>query len=208
MFKNLKFQSCLNCGSIFINSSLFCSPCVELLISSFKSKSLKQIHRFPVQPLLIWPPGKSDSLSQLILSLKDSPINAWEFYAKNFYANNNDSLNTKELVFISHKSHSGKLHAWNWAESLSRIFGGQHIEALELVKNTAAQKTLSVSQRENRVMRPLVEISSLTDQNIVFVDDVVTTGFTALAAYKALNQPKNYQVWCLAWRPASSIAAR
>jgi predicted amidophosphoribosyltransferase len=36
---------------------------------------------------------------------------------------------------------------------------------------------------------------------IIFIDDVVTTGSTVEAAWKALHRPENFEVWCVAFQP-------
>lgn len=39
---------------------------------------------------------------------------------------------------------------------------------------------------------------------IIFIDDVVTTGSTARAAWKALGCPDFFEVWCIAFQPKST----
>jgi predicted amidophosphoribosyltransferase len=61
------------------------------------------------------------------------------------------------------------------------------------------QRRRNKKQRREREFRSLENISG--ERNPwVFVDDVFTTGATALAAWKALDRPEDFQVWTLIYR--------
>ena len=47
-------------------------------------------------------------------------------------------------------------------------------------------------------------LSFLKRKALVFVDDVLTTGSTARAAFQALDKPENFFVFTLVWRRARS----
>lgn len=202
----ISFYSCLNCGSFQVQNHQLCWPCTNLL-QPLQTKKIYYAQDLLILPLYVWPPGLSDTLSRLILNLKIAPVTSWQYYAKQFCSSRYQNLKQRPITFVTHKSHSGGKHAQNWAESFRQILGGHHYDALEFNELTQSQKSLSKISRSTRVFKKCVDISWPQESEIVFIDDVVTTGYTALAAYKALNQPRNFQVWCLAWRPPSTVAA-
>ena len=65
------------------------------------------------------------------------------------------------------------------------------------------QKTKSLFERKRRRMslREDFSVPWTKKTALIFVDDVVTTGETAHAAYRALEQPKNFEILSLCYRP-------
>jgi len=202
-----EFNSCLNCGSFFVDAHLLCRPCSYLFLQTLKSRKTQWVEQIPVHSLLTWPPGTSDALSHLILRLKTARPEAWRFYAQHFFLHWADSLSiSKSTIFVSVESRSGNLHAQNWGQALSDFFHRPHENVLSLEGDLQSQKTLSLLRRRGRKMISRVDFSRLQGHQLIFVDDVVTSGSTALAAYRALKEPKDFQVWSLVWRSVSSIA--
>lgn len=62
------------------------------------------------------------------------------------------------------------------------------------------QKRKSAKDRFRRQfkLKPGIRVKGA---RIVFVDDLITSGATALAAYRALNSPVDFEVWTIARRP-------
>lgn len=94
-------------------------------------------------------------------------------------------------------------HAFKLAEALSFYFGGELKELLSRKKSDSAQKSKS------RKKRSLIQMESKAlipkDKLLVFVDDVLTTGSTARAAFQALNKPQDFFIFTLVWkRPAQN----
>lgn len=88
-------------------------------------------------------------------------------------------------------------HAFKLAEALSFYFGGKLKELLSRKNSCKAQKSKSKQKRS------LIQMESKTfpkDETFVFVDDVLTTGSTARAAFQALNKPQNFFVFTLVWK--------
>jgi predicted amidophosphoribosyltransferase len=88
-------------------------------------------------------------------------------------------------------------HAFLFAQMLHRYTGWPMKSCLQ--KGTrVAQKHLDKWQRQSVEITADEKISD--GQAVIFVDDVVTTGATAKAAYLALGRPKNFFVIALASR--------
>jgi predicted amidophosphoribosyltransferase len=73
--------------------------------------------------------------------------------------------------------------------------------------NRKSQKSQDLAERAEcrfqlRVDRQTVQdLLASSPGPIVFVDDVITSGATAMAAYMALEDPSRFEVWTLANRP-------
>ncbi len=167
----------------------------------FTNLSEVKIENIKIKSLFRWPPGESDVLSALVLQMKEESSQNWNIWVTEFINNlSGNSHSAKKTVLVSSESASGKKHAQHWGNALSKYLGYPHICALKPQKGTANQKELSRLQRTQRVFDLNVEFSKPSNTRIIFVDDVVTTGQTALAAYNALKKPSNFEVWCLIYR--------
>jgi predicted amidophosphoribosyltransferase len=55
------------------------------------------------------------------------------------------------------------------------------------------------SKRERKAVSMLCEMD-FSSKYVIFIDDIVTTGATALSARQAIGACKGFEVWCLAHR--------
>ncbi len=87
-----------------------------------------------------------------------------------------------------------KDHGWELATAFSTIYGGQLHGLKRLTsKKQALLSRKARSKRRFKPVRPGLK-------KALFVDDIVTTGATVQAAYRALGQPSKMTVWSLFYR--------
>ena len=108
-----------------------------------------------------------------------------------------------QYIFIpipTSKTSLKNCHARQFAKHLSYVFGGEYKDVL-VIESDLVQKTRSRSMRKKRVVHAR-EVPEITEKSkIVLVDDVLTTGASAMASITALKSPVNLEVYTLFWKP-------
>ncbi|MGE5085573.1 MAG: ComF family protein, partial [Bacillota bacterium] len=160
-----------------------------------------------------WRPGASDVLSSQLVYLKGPrDSDDWKYWAARFIQRRlNIAALDRPIRIVPAPSSTGKRdHAFFWAKALSHEVGGDLFPCLKKAQSRK-QRGSSLSERltlqfdldENNSDLPIDWPEVLW----VFADDIVTTGSTALAAYKALGSPPHFEVWTLAKRTLSCGAS-
>lgn len=198
-----QFRSCLQCGSVKpIDDSLFCSCCRAKLFDQFSTRDIRYIGPIPVHSLFLWRPDENRALSVLLENLKGNTLTA----SQNFYSNLllkkflvRQSSVLKNIIIPAPArqpqilDHAGQIAAflsqetgWPMANPFSRI-----IDEQQKHKNRIDRSHIRLQLNESFSM------SEHKNTQILFVDDIVTTGSTVLSAYKTLGCPRHFQI--LSW---------
>lgn len=91
-------------------------------------------------------------------------------------------------------------HGFFWTQCLSDKTGYPIYSILFYPALDTAQKKKDILLRKKRYFI-CNNLENLPNNHfIIFADDVVTSGATAHAAYKALGKPKPFMVWSIFWR--------
>lgn len=219
----LGFRGCLYCGSLFPKEDGLCPCCSAELWrwSEVDKVTCLNRHAFSVYSLFNWYPNKQEVLSRVLIALKgEQGRDLWRIYAQEFwrrhlgYELQSDKRILPWVIIPSPSRSKVEDHASLFARGLAEETGATLLPCLAR-KNCGErlqQKSKNRGQRF-RIEIDLIENFSRTSfrslrssKKVIFVDDVYTTGGTALAAWKTLGKPKNFTVWTLAQR--ASLAGR
>ena len=183
-------RACAFCGCSWGKVEWLCSLCEEEFLSRIKISQRMVSPNIEHQYLLDWSPDDR-FIDCLVYSLKGKGLHeTYEKIALIFSI-------FKEIRapgYIYYPSKGKVDHGSQWGSSFAEIFDCPS-EAL-LMEEGGKQALLSRKERAERAFIPPVKKA----QNPCFVDDIVTSGATAKAVYKALGQPVKLTVWSLFYR--------
>jgi predicted amidophosphoribosyltransferase len=193
-------SACARCRSLRGPIQLFCRSCWELA-GEFRNdeRSLQQTaYALKVYSLYTWYDQFDSVIRPLIYGLKGGLIQKpWEHFAQDLiFKRNLLGRNAAEAIVLPPRQNK-RDHAWFWAKAIGEFLNIPVLDCLESEDRT--QKRLSLNLRKNRQMNRIgPDINQL---KLIFVDDTITSGATARAAYEALGSPENFEVWTLVARP-------
>lgn len=199
-------RACAVCKMYFPPTNWLCSMCWKTLereyLCSENSYRIEKNH--PHFHLLSWHEDNHQLIKLFIDSLKQGGPDfifkrvGLEMFSRFLHFRLWDKKTTPVFVPSPSRSKIKNDHAFRLAESLSFYFGGKVNSFLKREPNSLSQK------RKSKKARAFIQMKSerivSVNQPIVFVDDVLTTGSTARAAFQALNKPKKFFIFTLIWR--------
>jgi predicted amidophosphoribosyltransferase len=205
------FRSCAICKSFVPPIDLLCKDCWELLCDEMNDgeTALQPGYPFPVYSLLTWTPKNDHLIRPFIYAFKGGRAAGPAGFLIEQLTYRCDEVGLESPVFVyPGPTKKNQLdHSWLIAQKMARYW---ETTAFQLTKDPTqmeSQKKRSARDRSMRRFQPVVlgdaERVGFSNEEInwVFVDDVITTGSTAMAAYMALGDPKDFEVWTLVSRP-------
>lgn len=173
---------------------------------------------------------KSEIIRQSVLMAKGQPnpdlIRVWssEIYQRALAGRHMRTKRDWMVLVPPSVQFRGDGHAKDLARELS-ILAGMEFPEFAIFERRAgwwgrgrgdgrAQKTKT---RVERLESEMVLSSGLTQAvrarvldapGYLFIDDVIVTGSTAVAAWRALGKPRNFEAWAMVWRACGPRGAR
>lgn len=204
-------RACAVCNSYFPPTDWLCSLCWKAVEREYlySEDSYRVEKNFSHLRLMDWAEDNHHLIKFFISSLKQGGPDflfkrlGLEMFSRFVHFDLWDKKSSPIFIPAPPHKKSQKDHAFQLAEALNFYFGGE-------LKNTLARKNKKSQKLKSRRQRGDIQMQSQEsfcqyNRPIVFVDDVLTTGSTARSAFQALNQPKHFFVFTLAWkRPKSS----
>lgn len=214
LFRSLMFP-CLHCGSLQCSTLRLCPDCLGTL-TRFQAEGLHHYNEapYPIYSFYEWNPGESDVLSTFFLSLKgERSEGTWQQIAPLFaHQRMTRDLPAQQLrIVVAPSSNGGPDHAYFWGKSIAAHLSAEFVPCL-VKSRKRHQRGASRRQRQRLRIEVDEKYSELSKDSTevlwVFVDDILTTGSTAHAAYEALGSPPHFEVWVLGRRSLSCGASR
>ena len=202
------FRFCANCRCFYGNTDLYCVGCWKKIVKEVQQTrkseiEIAELEKINGHHLINWEEGNGELIANLIYSLKGGGLKIANqrlalFLVQEFLANNRQlDLNHFVVVPAPAKIPGDHDHAYQLASSISSLLKIPICEDLLRVNSKKQQKDRSKQEREKL---KFINVEDKRRRGILFVDDVITTGTTILAGYKALKRPSNFYYLSLVYR--------
>lgn len=198
---------CPICDAVVLSKQIpVCRFCYRLIQSEIHRpvQITRLVEGIPVYSLFRWKSGESlGVIPELLYLLKGGGQQTLVRHLVHLFLVKNQLSHKGPRIFVPApaKVFSDRDHALALAEEFQRG-QPQSLIFTPLVRRQGEQKTKDLAERKrskmdftkNRIRR----YRSFRDRGqVIFVDDVVTSGSTLLTAWKTLGKPKDFQCWCL-----------
>lgn len=209
-------RSCVYCSYFVPPVDGFCESCWELFeVERNRSVDLKRSgYPFPVYSLLTWTDDREPLVRAVVDVQKMGRAPYFSRLLAQIFTVERVALNPQPLhgLFIHPPSQQNK---WDHSAVLRENFlhfwkGFRRADCLERNSNVISHQQKDLSSFERSKLRFSLSQTPLPRNKgrIVFVDDIITTGSTAMAAYLAMGEPKDFEVWTLVHRPKLATLPR
>jgi predicted amidophosphoribosyltransferase len=198
------FRNCKHCGHGICNNNFqginfFCTRCWEKL-EKHKTQNNFVIYKtseISVRSLFIWK-EKDSIVRDLIHGLKGGT--PWPVLNKlSLELSSRYELEEEAVIVPVPSSKVGeKDHSCQMANIIAENHNLELWNHLEWTNKKTNQKFLNKTERFVNEMKMTAKLS--TGKRVILIDDLVTTGATAMAAYKAFKGLNQIEVWSLACR--------
>jgi len=209
---SFEIRICPVCTSLVRQPNVLCPSCFNIFkteLSKVPSGPILQ-NGLRIYPLLIWQKSGSFFVDQLIYSLKGGRgfPHVFKWLATVFEAKMDLSRQPKLLICPPKRpmSRRGPDHAQLWTQSLAMA----HRQSISLspfsVAEDPAQKGKNLRERrktsapQKRKVFVRGSARCFRHRQVIFCDDVCSSGSTAKASLKAYGAPLKSVVWCVAYR--------
>ncbi len=195
----IRIESCYSCGRSISLSEKICPLCLEPILNeiSFVRRRRSTHCSHPSLSLLSWD-GRSQGVCDLVGLVKGKRSKKLiEKLCLQFVSEINFHKN-EPLVFVGVEGrvHGFRSHSYLMASCLSQIWS----RCFVILRHKGAQspqKKQSVEFRRRTALYSEKGLDFTRTYKYVFVDDIITSGATAQAAYEALDKPASFEIWTL-----------
>jgi predicted amidophosphoribosyltransferase len=193
-------KSCASCGSYQAPIDGFCRNCMSALLLQTSNLHLTSMSSFSCLSLFKWN-DQNEKAGLLVKALKGR--NSRMAYAKlaiDFMGRLGKPVKPNSLLVVPPSKRGDSDHAHAFALGIATLTGQTVVSPF--ISSQVDQKKLSKSER---ILLKYKVKSPVRSEAFIFVDDLLTTGSTARAAWNALGRPKHFSAWTLACRPLQKL---
>ena len=199
------FQSCASCDTSFRVRSGLCPDCRSELMSRIEPMYWRQGREHDSYALLDWNGLNDNFVRPLVYSMKGgrNPELRRELVALLASRVAVEDVHDFEILIPPTSSHQAN-HAECVAKDLLACLGWKKdINSLRTFQPLTPLKNRTRSERKHLKFERNLRLGD----KIVFIDDVITSGSTAQAAYEAMGKPQHFKIITL-WSRAKLAESR
>ncbi len=188
---------------------LLCRKCWAILHRIKRPRRIANYNSlpFPIFYLFEWVADQSPLLNSLLICLKNPRTSAFHKRFAELLTFERGLIGRPVVIPTPATRQGDQDHAYYLAYEIAHLYKTTPKNTLIWQDKQGKQREKGKKDRASARMvgRGLYK-KEMKNQVVILVDDIITTGSTALKAYEALGSPKDFELWCLACRnPAALI---